>query len=414
MNIFVQNIEHFAGYLSKYMIYKRVQAKEIMARLCEPRAKMQVIVGPRQVGKTTLVEQVLDECPLSSDRYSADDVVGVGANWLAQVWETSRMKMLSQGTPKRLLVIDEVQKIQNWSETVKAERDRDTREKRELIVVLLGSSRMLIEKGLTESLAGRFELVRLSHWTYKEMRDCFGWTLAQYVYFGGYPGAAAFISNASRWRNYVKDSLIEPSISKDVLLGANVLKPQLLRQLFEIGSSYSGELLSLTKVAGQLQDAGNVTTLAGYLHLLDECGLLCGLQKYAEDNSRKYNSIPKFQVHNNALRNVYNDLDYTSMLEDPMAWGRYVESAVGAYLVSQSQVLDYKIYYWREKNDEVDYILLRRGKKVAIEVKSGRRSTNKGLPKFESMFHPHRAIVVGSGGLSFEEFLSMDLDLLFC
>lgn len=395
------------------MSYKREQIKDILSRIDEQRGKLQVIVGPRQVGKTTLMGQVLEECTLPYDSYSADDVTGVSADWLAQVWETARMKRLAQGNIKRLLVIDEVQKISNWSETVKAEWDRDTREKRELIVVLLGSSRMLIEKGLTESLAGRFELIRLSHWTYMEMRDCFGWTLPQYIFFGGYPGAAAFIGNETRWRNYVKDSLVEPSISKDVLMDTRVLKPQLLRQLFEIGSSCSGELLSLTKVAAQLQDAGNVTTLAGYLHLLDECGLLCGLQKYAADNSRKYNSIPKFQVHNNALRNAWSELNYSEAVENPKEWGRMAESAVGAYLVSQAQIADYKVYYWRGNNDEVDFVLTRRDRKIAIEVKSGRRTVNAGLPKFKTLYNPYHAITVGSGGLSFEEFLSMDLNLLF-
>lgn len=395
------------------MSYKREQIKDILSRIDEPRGKLQVIVGPRQVGKTTLMGQVLEECTLPYDSYSADDVTGVSADWLAQVWETARMKMLVQGNIKRLLVIDEVQKISNWSETVKAEWDRDTREKRELLVVLLGSSRMLIEKGLTESMAGRFELIRLSHWTYMEMRDCFGWTLPQYIFFGGYPGAAAFIGNETRWRNYVKDSLVEPSISKDVLMDTRVLKPQLLRQLFEIGSSCSGELLSLTKVAAQLQDAGNVTTLAGYLHLLDECGLLCGLQKYAADNSRKYNSIPKFQVHNNALRNAWSELNYSEAVENPKEWGRMAESAVGAYLVSQAQIADYKVYYWRENNNEVDFVLTRRDRKIAIEVKSGRRTVNAGLPKFKTLYNPYHAITVGSGGLSFEEFLSMNLNLLF-
>lgn len=395
------------------MEYKRAQYEEILNRINESRSKMQVIVGPRQVGKSTLIGQVLEACNVPYENYSADDVAGVSGDWLSQVWETQRMKMVARGDAKRLLVIDEVQKIKNWSETVKAEWDRDTREKREIIVVLLGSSRMWIEKGLTESLAGRFELIRLSHWTYTEMKECFGWTLPQYVYFGGYPGAAQYIGNETRWRNYVKDSLVEPSISKDILMDTKIMKPQLLRQLFEIGSSYSGELLSLTKVAAQLQDAGNVTTLAGYLHLLDECGLLSGLQKYAEDDARKYNSVPKFQVHNNALRNVYADEDFSEVNEDPKAWGRYVESAVGAYLVSQSQILDYKVYYWRDNNDEVDFVLVRRKRKVAIEVKSGRRTINEGLPKFTKAYHPYKALIVGSGGLSFEEFLSMDLNLLF-
>ncbi len=395
------------------MAYQRKQFNEVLSRINEPRGKIQVIVGPRQVGKTTLINQVLEQCPYPYASYSADDVVGASADWLTQIWETQRMKMSVRDEHKRLMVIDEVQKIINWSETVKAEWDRDTREKRQLIVVLLGSSRMLIEKGLTESLAGRFELIRLSHWTYQEMQDCFGWSLQQYVYYGGYPGAAQYIDDEPRWRNYVKDSLVEPSISKDVLMNTKIMKPQLLRQLFEIGCSYSGELLSLTKVAAQLQDAGNVTTLAGYLTLLDECGLLCGLQKYAEDEARKYNSVPKFQVHNNALRNIYEDDEFSSVIEDPKLWGRYAESAIGAYLVSQAQIVDYKVYYWRNNKDEVDYVLVRRKKIVAIEVKTGRRTTNSGISKFISAYHPHKAFVVGSGGLALDEFLSMDLNILF-
>ena len=374
---------------------------------------IQVVVGPRQVGKTTLIEQVLEACTVPYESYSTDDVTNVSADWLSEIWESQRMKMAVRNEAKRLLVIDEVQKIPNWSETVKAEWDRDTRENRQLIVILLGSSRMLIQRGLTESLMGRFELIRLPHWTYSEMRDCFGWTLPQYIYFGGYPGAARYIDNEARWRNYVKDSLVEPSISKDVMMDVRILKPQLMRQLFEIGSSYSGEILSLTKVLAQLKDAGNVTTLANYLHLLDECGLLCGLQKFAEDKARKYNSIPKFQVHNNALRNAYAEESFTEAMEDPKAWGRYVESAIGAHLVSQAPIHDYRVYYWRQNNDEVDYVLTRARKTIAIEVKSGRRSTNAGLSKFKELYQPHKAFVVGTGGLSAEDFLTMDLDWLF-
>ncbi|MCQ2288256.1 MAG: ATP-binding protein [Muribaculaceae bacterium] len=395
------------------MNYKRPYYTTVLQRINEQRSKLQVIVGPRQVGKSTLIGQVLEECEIPHESYSSDDVTGVTADWLSQLWESQRLKMEAHSETKRLLVIDEVQKINNWSETVKAEWDRDTREKRELIVVLLGSSRMLIEKGLTESLAGRFELIRMPHWTYPEMRDCFGWSIPQYVFYGGYPGASQYISDEKRWRTYVKDSLIEPSISKDALLNTKITKPQLLRQLFELGCSYSGEILSLTKMIAQLQDAGNVTTLAGYLHLLDECGLLCGLQKYAEDKARKYNSIPKYQVYNSALRSVYCDESFDEVIEDPKIWGRYVESAIGAHLISQAAIVGYSVYYWREKNEEVDFILVRNRKKIAIEVKSGRRTTNKGLSTFAESYNPHRSIVVGSGGLSVEELLTMDLEILF-
>lgn len=395
------------------MMYLRSCFNDILERLNEDRNKIQVLIGPRQVGKTTLIEQVLEKIHYPFDSYSADDVSGANAYWLSQIWEAQRLKMDTHKEKKRLLVVDEIQKISNWSETVKAEWDKDTRQDRNLIVVLLGSSRMLIQKGLTESLMGRFELIKLSHWTYAEMRDCFGMNLQQYIYFGGYPGAACYIHDEKRWRNYVKDSLIEPSIAKDILLDTHIAKPHLLRQLFEIGSGYSGELLSLTKVAGQLQEAGNITTLAGYLHLLDECGLLCGLQKFAMDNARRYKSIPKFQVYNNALRNVYTEERFSEAIENPKTWGRYTESAIGAFLVSQSRILDYDVYYWRDGVDEVDYILVQQRKVVAIEVKTGKRKTNSGLSKFKAAFKPHRAFVVGSEGLGIEEFLLLDLEQLF-
>jgi hypothetical protein len=395
------------------MDYKRAEYQTVIHRINEPRSRIQVIAGPRQVGKSTLIRQVTRDINLPYSSVAADDVTGASADWISKTWESERLKMEVNQETCRLLVIDEIQKIPNWSETVKAEWDRDTRENRNLKVILLGSSRLLIQKGLTESLAGRFELIRMTHWTYAEMRDCFGWNLPQFIYYGGYPGAAQYVGDEMRWKRYVKDALIEPSISRDVLLNSSIMKPQLMRQLFELGCSYSGEELSLTKISAQLQDAGNVTTLAGYLHLLDECELLSGLQKYAKDNARKYNSVPKFQVYNSALRNVYIDADFEEVVTNPTAWGRYVESAIGAYILSQAQICDYKVYYWREKDNEVDYVLVRHNKMVAIEVKSGRRVMNAGLPKFDNIYKPFRSLIVGSAGISTEEFLSMDLNYLF-
>ncbi len=193
----------------------------------------------------------------------------------------------------------------------------------------------------------------------------------------------------------------------------SVYKPALLRQLFELGCSYSGELLSLNKMLGQLQDAGNVTTLAGYLHLLDQCNLLGNLQKYANDEARKYASIPKYQVYNNALHSVYAGTSFESERITPKRWGRWVESAIGAYLLNHAETLGYKVYYWREKTDEVDFVLERNGNVVGIEVKSGRRSTNNGLPLFREKYHPKRTLVVGTNGISVEEFLQLDLNKLF-
>lgn len=396
------------------MEYKRSQYKQVTERLKESRLRLQVIIGPRQVGKSTLIHQVLDTINMPFDAYNADDVVNPGQTWLSMVWEKSRMKLKQGNESERLLVIDEIHKVPNWSETVKAEWDRDTMNKTNLKVVLLGSSRMLLMQGLSESLMGRYELIRLPHWSFIEMRDAFGWTIEQYIYFGGYPGAAPYIQDLARWRQYVLDSLIEPSIAKDVIYSTRILKPQLLRQLFEIGSSYSGQLLALKKIAAQLQDVGNLTTLAGYLELLDQAGLLVGLQKYAQDKARKYNSIPKFQVHNSALRNVYDDYTSDVAMVNPEIWGRFVESAVGAYLVSQAPIYGYHVYYWRDASNEVDFVLRRNTRTVAIEVKSGRRQKNQGLVLFAEQFKPWRSIVVGGDGFTVEEFLSMPLDKLFC
>ena len=318
-----------------------------------------------------------------------------------------------------LLVIDEVQKIDNWSEAVKREWDADTRSKLNMKVVLLGSSRLLLKKGLTESLAGRYELIRMPHWSLTEMRDAFGVTLDQYIYFGGYPGPARMTGDERRWRKYVRDSLVAPAIEKDVMMTSNIYKPALMKQLFEMGCGYSAEILSLTKMMGQLQDAGNVTTLASYLEILDQCALLTVLQKYANDDARKRGSVPKYQVYNNALLTAYKGRGFVTDRTDTRTWGRWVESAVGAHLLSMADELDYKVYYWREpsrnkdeKDKEVDFVIVRDGEVTAIEVKSGRRGMNSGLPAFVEAFHPKRSFIVGTGGVSLEDFLSCEVEAI--
>lgn len=262
-------------------MYERCYLKQVKSRIEEPRKFIQVILGPRQVGKTTMVNQLLPQLSMSYVSESADAISATNSAWLIQAWETARLKMKASGASEYLLVIDEIQKIDNWSEIVKQQWDKDTRENVNIKVILLGSSRLLIQKGLTESLAGRFETFYLSHWSFAEMETAFGWSIEQYIYFGGYPGSALLINDEERWKSYIKDSLIETSISKDILMLTRVDKPALLKRLFEIGCLYSGQILSYTKITGQLQDAGNTTTLANYLKLLSDCGLLGGLEKYA-------------------------------------------------------------------------------------------------------------------------------------
>ena len=380
---------------------------------------MQVLAGPRQVGKSTLVGQVLQDVPIPYSVEVADAVDPKDSDWIRRVWEGARTTITLHGETERLLVIDEIQKIDNWSEVVKREWDEDTRKHVNLKVVLLGSSRLLLKRGLTESLAGRFELIRLGHWSYQEMHDAFGVTLDEYIYFGGYPGAAHMIGNEKRWRKYIKDSLVAPSIEKDVLMTSNIYKPALMKQLFELGCGYSAEILSLTKLMGQLQDAGNVTTLASYLEILDQCALLTGLQKYANDDARKRGSIPKYQVYNNALLTAYKGRSFLTDRTDTTLWGRWVESAVGAHLLGMAEESDYQVYYWREparnkadKDKEVDFIIVNDGEVTAIEVKSGRRGMNSGLPVFVEAFHPKKSFVVGSGGVSLEDFLMCNIEAL--
>lgn len=394
------------------MEYLRKQYNTLKERIEESRKFIQVIAGPRQVGKSTLVGQVLRQIDFAYMMEVADGVDSKDTDWIRRVWESARTTMQLRKEKEFLLVIDEIQKIDNWSEAVKREWDEDTRMGLDLKVVLLGSSRLLLKKGLTESLAGRYELIRLGHWSYLEMQGAFGFTLDEYIYYGGYPGPAHLIKDERRWKKYVKDSLVAPAIEKDVIMTSNIYKPALMKRLFELGCGYSAEVLSLTKLIGQLQDAGNVTTLAGYLEILNQCSLLAALQKYAKDDARKYNSIPKYQVYNNALMTAYKGRTFEKDRIDPKVWGRWVESAVGAYLLSMAEDLEYQLYYWREGTDEVDFIIVNGGECIAIEVKSGRRGMNSGLPKFVKAFHPKRAFVVGTSGVSLEDFLKSDLEEL--
>lgn len=393
-------------------MFKKKEFQILMDRLAEPRARIQVVSGPRQVGKSTMVKQVLKEIDMPYLFVTGDNVDPHDTQWISEVWQTARAKQLMGKHPQYLLVIDEVHKIDNWSEAVKKEWDLDTFNDQNLKVVLLGSSRLLLKDGLTESLAGRYEMIRMTHWTYAEMHEAFGLDIHQYVYFGGYPGGASLIKDERRWCSYIKDSIIAPAISQDILMTKTIYKPELMKQVFDLGCTYSGEELSLNKMVGQLQDAGNVTTIANYLDTLNEAQLLAGLQKYAAYKARKYNSVPKLMVYNTALLSALSGVKWEKAFVEPKLWGRWVESAVGSHLLNQAEELGCHVYYWRERNDEVDFILEQNRNTIAIEVKSGRRTTNAGLSEFREKFHPLSAFVVGSGGIPVEEFLSADLENL--
>lgn len=384
--------------------YRRSQAAELARRLAEPRRFLQVITGARQVGKTTLVLQVADSLRVPVRYVSADEPTLRGSAWLSEQWEAARV---AAGSSEAVLIVDEVQKVERWSESVKRLWDEDTRERRPLKVVLLGSAPLLVERGLTESLAGRFETIHLPHWSLSEMRSAFGFSLDDYLYFGGYPGAAALSDDPMRWRRYVLDSLIETSVSRDVLLLTRVDKPALLRRLFDLGCRYSGQILSYTKMLGQLQDAGNTTTLAHYLDLLAGAGLLAGLHKYAGQAVRRRASSPKLQVQNTGLLTVAAGLSPAEVRAAPDFYGRLVESAVGAHLANAAAGGALELFYWREGDREVDFVVRIGRQLTAIEVKSGRRrETLSGMDAFIRAFSPSRALLVGGDGIDVDTFLS--------
>lgn len=394
-------------------MYKRKVYDTIIKRLEERRMFIQVIMGPRQIGKSTVIRQVLDDLDKPSLFYSADTIPCTSSTWISECWANARLQMRAQGLEEMILVIDEIQKLKNWSEYVKKEWDADSLNHINLKVILLGSSRVLLEKGLAESLMGRYEEIRMSHWSYPEMREAFNMSLEQYIYYGGYPGAAQLIEDEERWANYVNGAIIDATINKDILMDSPISKPALLRQTFELSVAYSGKILSLTKMLGALQDAGNTVTLAGYLNLLGDSGLVTGLQKFSVDMARKRASIPKYQVYNNALLSVLSGLSFKEAVTDSKRWGQFFESAIGAYIISEAFVHRFEVYYWREGNDEVDFVLKKNQKIVAIEVKSNGETKTTGMERFHKLFNPLATIVVGENGIQPELFLSMDLRKLF-
>ena len=387
-------------------VFKRDVTSVIQRRLREKRQFIQVISGPRQVGKTTSIQQVLETIKTPFHYAAADLPAPPQPEWIGQQWDLAYRKLESHG--EVVLVLDEVQKIKNWANEVKRLWDNNTREGSNIKLVLLGSSALLMQKGLDESLAGRFELIRFSHWSWVECNKCFGWTLDQYIYFGGYPGAATLIQDEERWARYIRDSLIETAISKDILLVSRVEKPALLRQLFVLACEYGGQILSYQKLVGQLADAGNTTTLAHYQKLLESAFLIQGLPKYSGTALRIRNSSPKWLPLNTALMTALANKSFAEWRNTPNAWGRLVEVAVGAHLVNDGAHHGIDVYYWRHRNQEVDFILRKGEDIVAIEVKSGKRPiAMSGLKEFTNQYSPIRSMVVGAGSISVKDFLTV-------
>lgn len=394
-------------------MFIRKQLFELQNRIQEKSHLIQVITGPRQVGKTTLASQLVERLKIPYSFISADAVPSSLSTWIEQQWEAARIKLKNSNSKSFLLIIDEIQKIHNWSEVVKKLYDQDRRNKINLKVILLGSSTLMLTKGLTESLTGRFELIQLPHWTYSEMHEAFGLTQEQFVYFGSYPGSASFISDEKRWRDYILNSIIEPTISKDILQLTAIQKPALLKSLFEHACLYNGEILSYNKMLGQLLDAGNTTTLSHYQRLLDSAWMITGLQKFSGSTVKIKSSTPKLLSYNTAFVSVYSNVDFKSVITKPELWGRRVEQSLGAFLLNQSRINNFDLFYWREGNAEVDFVLRKNKRIVTVEVKSGKVKYHEGLEIFSRKYKPYKSILISEEALSWRGFLKLDVNSLF-
>lgn len=394
------------------MQYERRQVEVLRGELAKPVRRIHAIFGPRQSGKTTIVLQALrnidtaalyqaveDPNPDSQGGFGArtSDTLPPGIRdqaWLVRVWEEARRQAATRGSG--VLALDEIQKIDNWSETVKGLCDADRREGCPLHVVILGSAPTLMQSGLTESLAGRFQPIPVAHWSFPEMVDAFGLSLPEYVFYGGYPGASDLIPEPPKWRRYVRSALIETTIERDVVGVARIEKPALLKQLFELGTLYSGQILAIEKILGLLAGAGNASTLVDYLHLLSRVGLLAAIPRYSRSPARQRTDRPKLLVLNTGLMTALSDYSFEEAQADRTFWGRIVETAAGAHLLNTADERT-KVYYWRNKDgDEVDYVMTRGPRTVAIEAKTGKARATRGMQLFKERFRPDRSVVVTS------------------
>ncbi|MCP4485759.1 MAG: ATP-binding protein [Gammaproteobacteria bacterium] len=421
------------------MKYAKLEKTKLQQRLSEPVRFINILAGPRQVGKTTIVRDLIADGSPRGYYVSVDEEADVpissfnntsravsppqkkDADWLRHYWHEARIRAVKWADisqrdnsttqkPPYVFAIDEIQKIEQWSDIVKGLWDEDRANDHNMHVVLLGSAPLLMQKGLSESLAGRYELMTVTHWDFAEMQQAFDFSLEEFIYFGGYPGSATLILEEARWRSYVRESLIQPNIEKDIIQMVRIKNPTLLKQLFELGCHYSGQELSLTKMVAELKEAKHTVTLADYLQLLTQAKLLAGLHKYAAKEVRIRNSVPKLIIFNTALMSAIQDYTFAEAQADRSHWGRLVESAVGAHLLNSCDS-DTHVHYWRDGSDEVDFVLTKGRKLTAIEVKSSANPRRvQGLGIFARRNPNAKTILVGAGGIPLAEFLSHSAD----
>ena len=384
-------------------MFERALVEILTSRINEKRGFIQIVMGPRQTGKSTAVNQTLKKLPFSLVQHSFDSVRTSNAQQLERKWLEARA--LQEQSSVVILFFDEIQMVDQWSSLVKKYWDEDTRDERDIRVILTGSSSLLIKKGLKESLAGRFEILHSTHWEYLECLEAFDYTLEEFLYFGGYPGAAQLKADENRWYDYIRNAIVEPTLTKDLIEMEDIRKPALMRALFELGASYSSQELSYRKILGQLDDKGNAATAASYLTHLSNAGLLSGIQKYSEKALAIKSSSPRLLTHDTSLMVVESGQDRQSLLGDPERKGHLVETAVGAYLLARGRKEGFNLYWWRKENKEVDFIVKKGQKRTAIEVKSGRAKGRKGLDAFLAQYPGTYCLTIGIDACKLEDFL---------
>lgn len=384
-------------------VYERSIVDLLASRLQEPRRFIQIVIGPRQTGKSTAVAQALDRIAAPTIEHSFDLPRDRRPARLEAAWNKARES--ASAKKEIILSLDEIQKVPDWSSIVKYLWDEDTRLSHNIKVVLTGSSALTLQSGMAESLKGRFEEIPSTQWTYRECSEAFGYSLDDFLFFGGYPGASSLKDDLDRWFAYMRASIIEPTLTQDVLEMEQIRKPALLRALFEVGAVYSAQEISYRKLLGQLDDRGNTETISHYLSLISHAGLLSGLKKYDDKIPKTRSSSPRLMVHDTSLMTAATENDWASLIEDPAQRGHLVESAVGAYLIGRSKVDRFSVHWWRERDHEVDFVICKGKRRTAIEVKSGHIRPTKGLNQFISKFPGTYALIIGSDECPLEEFL---------
>jgi uncharacterized protein len=387
------------------MEFERPLLKTLVVSLRKNLPVFQVLIGPRQVGKTTIARQVMKKLPYPSVYASADSPLPPGPEWIETQWRLAEIQVLKAKKPV-VLVLDEIQKVRGWSESLKLHWDGAQRTGKDIRLLALGSSALLLKEGLTESLAGRFFLTRCPHWSFYECYSAFRWDLKTWLYYGGYPGAAVFIHDEPQWKQYITDSLIDTVLARDVLQMQKITKPALLRHLFALSATFPARIFSYNKMLGQLQDAGNTTTLAHYLRLLESAFLVSGLELFSQGQIRKRGSSPKLILWNNALINALSSKTFKESVGDASLWGRLVENAVGAHFCNGLSGTAFGLTYWRDGDKEVDFVVTRGSNVWAVEVKSGRSGKMHGVEAFRAKYPKAKSLIVGEGGVPLEKFFS--------